>query len=159
MSKPNPTTECSIGFPLVLIETPYAGDIERNMAFARACMRDCLMRGEAPYASHLLYTQPGILNDDEPAERSLGMRAGMAWGSLASKTVVYTDLGISGGMEYGIAKAIEAGRPVEYRTLTPVLNQTYLPPGPERRQASKSRRLERRKQRAAKARVRNLTYN
>ncbi len=32
-------------------------------------------------------------------------------------TVVYTDLGTSKGMEFGISRAIENGRKIEYRTL------------------------------------------
>ena len=40
---------------LVIIESPYAGDIEANVVSARACVRDSLSRGEAPIASHLLY--------------------------------------------------------------------------------------------------------
>ena len=32
---------------LVILESPYAGDIERNVAYARACLRDSLLRGEA----------------------------------------------------------------------------------------------------------------
>lgn len=43
---------------LVILESPYAGNIEKNVAYARACVRDSLSRGEAPIASHLLYTQP-----------------------------------------------------------------------------------------------------
>lgn len=54
---------------LVIIESPFAGDVEKNTRYARACVRDSLLRGEAPIASHLLYTQGGILNDDVPAER------------------------------------------------------------------------------------------
>jgi len=38
---------------LVVIESPYAGDIEANVKYARECMSDCLKRGEAPIASHL----------------------------------------------------------------------------------------------------------
>lgn len=53
---------------MVIVESPYAGDIERNVAYARACIADCLKRGEAPFASHLLYTQPGVLDDGVPAE-------------------------------------------------------------------------------------------
>lgn len=117
MSPPNPTPECPIDFQLVILESPYAGNVEENLRYARACMRDCLQRGEAPYASHLLYTQPGVLDDTIPDERSLGIRAGMAWGVQAKKTVVYVDNGISGGMAYGIAKADELGRPVEFRSL------------------------------------------
>ncbi|HKY87627.1 MAG TPA: hypothetical protein VJL90_12765 [Pseudorhodoplanes sp.] len=101
----------------VALESPYAGDVAANEAYARAAMRDCLLRGEAPIASHLLYTQPGVLDDLIPAERMLGINAGLVWGTLAEATVVYTDRGISRGMQYGIERAIDEGRPVEYRTL------------------------------------------
>ena len=37
---------------LVLVESPFAGDVEKNLAFARACLHDCFIRGEAPFASH-----------------------------------------------------------------------------------------------------------
>lgn len=102
---------------LVILESPYAGDIDANVEYARACVRDSLSRGEAPIASHLLYTQPGILKDDVPAERQWGIDAGLAWGTVAQATVVYMDRGISNGMSYGIAAAKEAGRPIEYRVL------------------------------------------
>lgn len=105
----------------VLIESPLAAaDIEgwvRNKKFARACLRECLGKGEAPYASHLLYAQEGLLNDDIAEERALGIHAGLVWGKFAAKTVVYTDLGISSGMERGIKRAKEEGREVEYREL------------------------------------------
>lgn len=110
--------ECDAGSPMkVLVESPFAGDVERNLRYLRACMRDCFLRGELPFASHALYTQPGVLDDNDPAERQLGIDAGLAWGAHAVKTVVYTDLGMSRGMRYGIDNATAAGRPVEYRTL------------------------------------------
>jgi hypothetical protein len=102
---------------LVIVESPYAGDIERNVRYARAAIRDCLLRGEAPIASHLLYTQPGVLRDEVPEERQHGIDAGLAWGRVAEATIVYTDLGLSRGMQYGIATAERDGRPVEYRTI------------------------------------------
>ena len=101
----------------VVIESSYAGDVALNLKYLRACMRDCLCRGEAPYASHGLYTQEGVLNDDDPVEREQGIQAGFCWREVADKTVVYTDLGISGGMVYGIAHAKQHNKPVEYRTL------------------------------------------
>jgi len=115
---------------LVIVESPYAGtgesgtpsyarEVERNEAYARRAMRDCLLRGEAPYASHLLYTQPGVLSDLDPEERELGMQAGWAWGDAAALTVVYVDLGITRGMRRGIERAEAAGRPVERRRLGP----------------------------------------
>jgi hypothetical protein len=102
---------------LVLLESPYAGSVEVNVAYARAAMRDCLLRGESPFASHLLYTQPGVLDDNTPDERTLGIEAGLAWGMLADRTVVYTDLGITPGMRRGIEHAVNHGRPVEMRSI------------------------------------------
>jgi hypothetical protein len=102
---------------LVILESPFAGDVEANIKYARECVHDSLSRGEAPIASHLLYTQPGVLNDDDPKERQWGIDAGLAWKSVAHGSVVYTDLGISKGMEYGIAAATKAGIPIEYRKL------------------------------------------
>ena len=105
---------------LVIIESPYSGDVEANVRYARACVRDSLMRGAAPIASHLLYTQPGILNDDVREEREHGINAGLAWLRVADLSAVYTDLGISEGMKFGIATAEDAGVPVEYRTIEAV---------------------------------------
>ena len=102
---------------LVIIESPYAGDTGANIEYARAAVRDSLGRGEAPIASHLLYTQPGVLNDDIPDERQWGIDAGLAWRTVADATVVYQDRGITRGMEYGIAKARADGNPVEFRNL------------------------------------------
>ncbi len=103
---------------LVIIESPFAGDVEANIEYARACVRDSVLRGEAPIASHLLFTQPGILNDDIPEERQLGIDAGLAWRAVADLSAVYIDRGISRGMEYGIRAAQDAGIPVERRALT-----------------------------------------
>lgn len=102
---------------LVIVESPFAGDIEKNTAYARRCVRDALGRGEAPIASHLLYTQPTILDDNVPDERQWGIAAGLAWRRVADASVVYTDLGISRGMEYGIKAAQLAGMEIEYRTI------------------------------------------
>ena len=106
---------------LVVVETPYAGNLIRrwlNRRYARRCLHDCLTRGEAPFASHLLYTQPGVLRDGVVGERRLGIDAGLCWGRVAAASVIYTDRGISSGMAYGIAAASVAGRPVEYRSLS-----------------------------------------
>jgi hypothetical protein len=100
----------------VVLESPYAGNVEANVAYARAAVRDSL-RGESPIASHLLYTQPGILSDGVPDERQLGIEAGLAWRFVAEASVVYQDLGITPGMRRGIEAAETAGIPVEYRNL------------------------------------------
>jgi hypothetical protein len=101
----------------IVIESPFAGNLCKNLKFLRACMRECLLRGEAPYASHALYTQEGVLRDEDPEERRLGMEAGWRWGQAAQKVVVYDNLGVSEGMEKGIERAKELGIPIEYRKL------------------------------------------
>lgn len=99
----------------VILESPYAGHVNRNVEYARRAMQDCLMRGEAPFASHLLYTQ--ILDDNQPHLRVQGMQAGFAWTRYAAKAVVYNDYGISPGMQDGINRANMLGIPVEFRTI------------------------------------------
>ena len=101
----------------VILESPYAGEIERNVKYARDCVRHSLSLGEAPIASHLLYTQKGILDDLVEEERQWGINAGLAWKEVADAHVVYTDYGISKGMQYGIDYAVKNKIPVEYRKL------------------------------------------
>ena len=105
----------------VILESPYRGATFggrlKNLAYARACLRDSLNRGEAPIASHLLFTQPGVLDDDVPAERAHGIAAGLAWLEHAAAMVVYEDRGISGGMAAAMIEAEKAGVPIERRVL------------------------------------------
>lgn len=101
----------------VIIESPYAGDTERNLRYLRACMADCLRRGEAPFASHALYTQSGVLDDNDPAQRKLGIEAGFAWRYSADYTVVYADLGWSHGMHLGVDHAVSIGHRILVRSL------------------------------------------
>lgn len=98
----------------VVIESPFAGDQQRNTAYARACLKDSLRRGEAPFASHLLYTQ--CLDDDAPDDRRRGISAGFEWGRIADLVAVYTDLGISKGMQQGIDRAFHNRCPAERRS-------------------------------------------
>lgn len=127
----------------VVIESPFAAHARPGLAkriaprsveswledrqrlhvnYARACLADCLSRGEAPLASHLLYTQPGVLDDTVPGERKKGIEASFVWRIFARATVVYTDFGISTGMQQGIDHACDVRRvgslhAVIYRTL------------------------------------------
>lgn len=103
----------------VVVESPYQGDIERNVRYARECVKDCLQRGEAPIASHLLFTQEGVLDDDDPCERLWGIDAGHAWISVADAVVVYADHGVSSGMQLAINAAGVRNIPVETRRLFP----------------------------------------
>ena len=101
----------------VIIESPYAENIERNIKYARACLKDSLTRGEAPLASHLLYTQDGVLDDGIKAERMQGINAGLAWVEFADIHVFYIDYGMSKGMKDALLYSLTKGLEVEYRKL------------------------------------------
>lgn len=106
---------------LVVIESPYAGDtpeaIQANVDYGRRCLADSLSRGEAPFASHLLYTQPGVLDDANPGQRSIGIAAGLQWGAASNLIAVYYDRGLSKGMKEGLRNAMRLGLRVELRSL------------------------------------------
>lgn len=103
---------------LVVIESPYAGNVAKNVAYARSALRHSLVEmGEFPFASHLLYTQEGVLNDCDSNERELGIRAGLAFGARADLTAVYIDEGVSAGMLFGVSEAASEGREICVRAL------------------------------------------
>ena len=99
----------------VIIESPYSGNVTRNVNYARTALLDSLKRGEAPFASHLLYTQ--VLDDLQPSQRDWGMRAGWRVMGRADLLALYMDLGLSKGMEYGLTRALALGIPIEERRI------------------------------------------
>ena len=101
----------------VIIESPFAGDTAANITYARQCVRDSVLRGEGPIASHLLFTQPGILRDDVPSERKLGIEAGLTWCAVADYSVFYTDRGWSAGMLDALHRCINSGALFKVRAL------------------------------------------
>jgi hypothetical protein len=92
-------------------------ELRRNIRYLRAALHDSLLRGEASFASHAIYTQLGVLNDDDTEQRRLGITAGLTWGAFAELTAVYDDLGVSPGMEAGIEHARANNRPVVFRQI------------------------------------------
>lgn len=102
---------------LVVLESPYAGDVQANLEYARRALADSLARGEAPIASHLLYTLPGVLDDADPVQRAQGIAAGLAWSNAAEAAVFYVDRGWSPGMLAAMRAHRAAGTTVELRDL------------------------------------------
>lgn len=106
-------------FRLVVVESPYRGDVKRNMAYLRAAMQDCLSRNEAPFASHAMYAYSGVLDDAKPDERSLGIEAGFAWGRAGARSgairAFYIDLGWSKGMQMARDEAQRCGQVISIR--------------------------------------------
>ncbi len=116
-------------FKICILESPFAGDVAKNVRYARHCMHDMLKRGEAPYASHLLYTQPEVLDDNIPEERDLGIYAGFAFKHMKGvHTVFYTDLGMSSGMQLALDYIKEHGMTYELRSL-PNFNDIFVDKG------------------------------
>ncbi len=105
----------------VILESPFgspsAQRIQANILYARACVRDCLNYGESAYASHLFFTQEGILRDEIPEERKLGIEAGFAWHDAAEYSVMYIDRGLSKGMQEGLENAKSIGKTIVKRQL------------------------------------------
>lgn len=112
----------------VYLESPYAPPasmapmsepwLERrneHVRYAHAAIRDSLRRGEAPIASHVLYTT--ALNDRKPDEREKGIQAGFSWALHAQAWVVYVDFGVSRGMWEGLKLCRQLGRVAHFRQL------------------------------------------
>jgi hypothetical protein len=114
----------STSTPCVCIESPLAGDYERNRDYAEACMLDALLRGEAPFLGHLLY--PRVLDDQLESERRLGIDAHKAWLRRSQRVAVYVDLGISRGMREAIVLADELQIPHVERLLGPMWRERFL---------------------------------
>ena len=120
---------------LIIIESPYKGDRERNARYLRACIRDCFRRVEAAFASHRMYTD--ALDDDVPEERTLGIEAGLAWRDIRQPVwddeetreyvlkyklvehAFYMDLGHTNGMLIAKDRYDKEQIPYEERTLPP----------------------------------------
>ncbi len=112
---------------LVIIESPYAGhstlqaendhEVWLNIEYARAALNHSINKGEAPLASHLLYTQPGVLRDTRPDERALGISLGLAWRWKAEAQIFYTDKGWSKGMLSALHMGLQEPRQIEIRAI------------------------------------------
>ena len=96
---------------LVYIISPYAGDIEANVAFAIRCCRMAIQQGYTPIAVHLL--SPQILNDLDPAERTVGLELGLEVLRHCAEAWVCGSR-ISPGMEGEIQAAQQLGIPIRY---------------------------------------------
>jgi len=80
----------------IVIESPLGGDFKRNKRYALWCAYHCYTRGEAAYASHLIY--PQFLDDQNEEHREFGITAGYAWAVSGDLFAFYVDLGLSPGM-------------------------------------------------------------
>lgn len=90
----------------VIIESPFKGTDsvteDEHRAYLERCIKECILRGETPYASHKMLTD--ALDDSDPGQRRIGINAGLAMAECLLKTgkaypVFYVDYGMSDGMK------------------------------------------------------------
>ena len=98
-----------------IIESPYQGDVARNKVYLQQCIRDCLRRGESPYASHQMLTD--ALDDRDPKDRALAIEAGLHWRRKADHRAFYVDYGWSQGMRDAQALYRQEGLAFSIRVL------------------------------------------
>ena len=88
--------------PIVYICSPFAGDVESNIANAKRYCRFAVDSGYIPIAVHLLF--PQFMDDADPDERELALFFGNAIMSKCSEVWVFGER-ISSGMASEIGRA------------------------------------------------------
>ena len=96
---------------LIYVASPYAGDIEKNTEFAKEACRFVMDEGCAFFAPHLLY--PQVLDEDDPAERELGLAMGRTVLEWCDEVWVFGD-SISSGMQAEVELAEDLELPVKH---------------------------------------------
>ncbi len=88
--------------PIVCICSRFSGDVVQNVKAAQRYSRFAVDKGFIPIAPHLLF--PQFLDDDNPAERQLGLLFGNALMSKCAEVWVFGNT-ISSGMAAEIKRA------------------------------------------------------
>lgn len=97
--------------PIVIVESPFAGDTKRNLAYLLRAFEWCFNSGYLPIASHAMFTQ--VLDDKLPDQRKRGIEWGYEYWDCADRLFFFIDYGMSPGMTAAHAEAILQGRRVE----------------------------------------------
>ncbi|MCE9636447.1 MAG: hypothetical protein K8T90_12145 [Planctomycetes bacterium] len=96
----------------IFVCSPFAAPaptlLRENVLLAESICRQIALAGDAPFAPHLLL--PRFLRDDQPDERDLGIRCGLAWLPVCDELWVYG--AESHGMRREIHDAQQMGIPV-----------------------------------------------
>ena len=97
---------------LCYICSPYRGDTERNTQYAQELTRRAVLKGYTPITPHLYITQ--ALDDADPAERALGMEAGLHLLEPCKYIMIGGRYGLSEGMRHEIERAHRLGKTFLY---------------------------------------------
>ena len=92
---------------LIYVCSPYRGDVERNLAYARVLTKFALNNSYIPITPHLYLTQ--VLEEDDPEQRKKGMAAGKELLKQCRYILVGSKYGFTEGMLEEIHIAVENG--------------------------------------------------
>lgn len=97
---------------LCYVCSPYRGDVARNVKYAKELTGRAVRRGLVPITPHLYITQ--ALDDNDPAERALGMEAGLHLLEPCKYIMIGGRYGLSEGMRHEIERAHRLGKTFLY---------------------------------------------
>lgn len=101
---------------LIYVASPYAGDVEKNVEYAKQACRTVMESGHVFFAPHLMY--PAVLDDARPEERQLGIEMGLTLLHRCDELWAFGPC-VSSGMQTEIAEAERLRIPVRRMELTP----------------------------------------
>lgn len=101
---------------VVYIASPYAGDTDANIAFAKQAALYAMSKHYVPFVPHLQF--PAFLNDNIPSQRTLGIQANLELLRRCDELWVFDYKGISAGMQQEITYANQHSIPVKYIPLS-----------------------------------------
>lgn len=121
---------------VVVLESPFSGDIDRHVAYGQRCMADARERKEIVIMPHLLWTQHHkakhhFVSDFAPefeiknGGREASLEQIKELRRRADKTVFYIDYGYSSGMRHALDHCKEEGLPYEERILGNLQQDVY----------------------------------
>lgn len=94
---------------LIYVASPYAGDVERNVEYAKQACHTVMESGHCFFAPHLLY--PAVLDDAVPEERQAGIEMGLTLLHRCDELWAFGPV-VSSGMQAEIAEAERLRIPV-----------------------------------------------
>lgn len=94
----------------VFICSPYAGETEKNIVKACEYCKFAVSENRIPYAPHLLF--PQFLDENDPAQRELGIRMGLVFLQKCREVWVFGT--VTAGMRMEINLAQRCHIPIRY---------------------------------------------
>lgn len=96
----------------VYVVSRYAGDAAANTTATLHYCRYVIKENCIPVASHILFVVSSMLNDDNEADREMGLMFGLALLAVCDEVWVFGE--VSDGMQQEIMEAKKLGKRVRY---------------------------------------------